>query len=98
MHPKHPETQRIGGRKRTKPHQSFADRHAESARESGQLARRPRPLNAAADVEERLFGFFYRLDRALDLAQIALERWLVASQIDLVGIFENCLGLLHILG
>src|SRR5579864_5697075 len=49
---------------------------------------------AAADIQQRLVAFFDRLNRAFDLAWIALQRRLVAAQLDPLGIFESVLGLL----
>src|SRR5712692_11942089 len=93
VHPEHSEAQRIGGGERTEAHQRLAQRNAEPAYQLSQFGRRARPLHATADVEERLFTLLDRLDCTLDLAGIALYRWLVAAQIDLVRVLEGMLGL-----
>ena len=98
VHPEHPQAQRVGGGHRAQAHQGLGHRDAHAARKLGKLGRRARPLHAAADVEQRLVALFDRLDRAFDLARIALQRRLVAAQFDSLGIFENVLGLLHVLG
>jgi len=98
MHPEHPKPQRIGGGKRSEAHQRFGDWNPESSDQFAQLRRGARPLHAAADIKERGRAFFDSLDRALDLPRISANRRLVAAQIDFVGIFENVLGLLHVLG
>src|SRR5713101_7380091 len=97
VHPEHSEAQRIGGGERTEAHQRLAQRNAEPAYQLSQFGRRARPLHATADVEERLFTLLDRLDCTLDLAGIALYRWLVAAQIDLVRVLEGMLGLLTVL-
>src|SRR5712692_2269133 len=97
VHPEHSEAQRIGGGEGAKAHQRLAERNAEPTHQLSQFGRCTRPLHTTTDVEERLFTLLDRLDCALDLAGIALYRWLVAAQIDLVRVLEGMLGLLNVL-
>src|SRR6202034_4496842 len=70
----------------------------QAAHELRQLMRCTRPLDAAADVKQRLLALFDRLDSAFDLARVALDGGLETANIDLVRVVIRIFRLLDVLG
>ena len=84
VHAEHPEPLLVRRRERAEAHQRAGDREVAAERELAQLLRRVGVDHAAAGVEHRPARVGHRLGGEPDLLGVALDRRLVAGQVDVL--------------
>src|SRR6185503_9702344 len=97
VHAQHSEAERMTCRKGPKPHQGARCRQLKLLGKLPHLIVRPGRHCASANIEHRPLGLYHCIESALDLAGMALQRWLVAAHCDRFGILELCLLRRHVL-
>ncbi len=97
VHTQHSHPERMGPRKAAKAHKRSCDRRVARLGKLGQFLRCPRKYDATPGKDNRLFGFFNKLNRPLQLSYVWLVFGFVGDNARLWQGFVLGLTLDHIL-